>query len=153
MTTHPNRGHGARIVGRSLRLLLGAALVWMTYDVIRTEDAGFNLRVLGVVVALTGFYAAMHLVIGRYVPTLNRRFGAILAVSAVVLVYVLGGPLGRVASVAYVGISLVLQGARGDGGCEVMALPGILLGKRTDLICIAFSPIDWVEERVAARRS
>jgi hypothetical protein len=34
-----------------------------------------------------------------------------------------------------------------------MTLPGMLLGKRTHLVCIAFSPIDWLEEKLAARRS
>ncbi len=116
MATHRDE-HTARIVGRSLRLLLGAALIWMTYDVMRSENAAFNLRALVVV--------------------------------PVVLVFVLGGPLGRVGSVAYVGISLLLQGLRNDGGCEVMSIPAILFGKRTHLACIAFSPIDWVEKRLA----
>ena len=66
--------------------------------------------------------------------------------------FVFGGPLGRVASVAYIGISLVLQAIRSDGGCEVMSIPGMLFGRRTHLVCIVFSPIDWVEDRVAGRR-
>ena len=56
MTTHRDE-HTARIVGRSSRLLLGAALTWMTYDVMRSEDVGFNLRVLVLVTALTAFYS------------------------------------------------------------------------------------------------
>ena len=82
--------HTARIVGRSLRLLLGAALTWMTYDVMRSEDAGFNLRVLLVVIALTGFYSAMHFAVSRKMSGLNPWLGALLAVLPVVLVFVLG---------------------------------------------------------------
>ncbi len=149
MTTNQRSEHTARIVGRTLRLALGIALVWMTYAVMRIEDAAFNLRVLAAVAGLTAFYTVMHLVISKYFSGVNRWFGAFLAVAPVILVYVLGGPLGRVASVAYIGVSLLLQGIRSDGGCEVMSIPAILFGKRTHLVCIVFSPIDWVEERAA----
>ncbi len=142
----------ARVVGRTLRLLLGLALVWMTYDVMRIEDAAFNLRILATVLGLTAFYAGMHFAINKYVAGLNAWIGAFLAVTPVVLVFVFGGPLGRVAAVAYIGISLVLQAIRNDGGCEVMSIPGILFGRHTHLVCIVFSPIDWVEQRVAGRR-
>jgi hypothetical protein len=30
-----------------------------------------------------------------------------------------------------------------------MSIPGVLFGRRTHLVCIAFSPIDWLEERLA----
>ncbi len=151
MTTDQHSERTARIVGRTLRLVLGIALVWMTYAVMRTEDAAFNLRVVAAVAGLTAFYTVMHFVISKYVSGLNPWFGAFLAVGPVILVYVLGGPVGRVASVAYIGVSLLLQGIRSDGGCEVMSIPAILFGKRTHLVCIVFSPIDWVEERIAGR--
>lgn len=152
MTRNQGTEHTARIVGRTLRVALGIALVWMTYSVMRTEDAAFNLRVLAAVVALMAFYSVMHFVISRYVSGVNRWLGAFLALGPVILVFLLGGPVGRVASVAYIGVSLVLQGIRSDGGCEVMSIPAILFGKRTHLVCILFSPLDWVEERIAGRR-
>ncbi len=151
MTTDRRREHTARIVGRTLRLVLGIALVWMTYQVMRTEDALFNLRVLGSVAGLVAFYTAVHFGISKWISGINRWLGAFLAVVPVILLYVLGGPVGRVASVAYIGVSLLLQGIRSDGGCEVMSIPAILFGKRTHLVCIVFSPIDWVEERIAKR--
>lgn len=152
MTAYQGQEHAARIVGRTLRLGLGAVLVWMTYVVMRAEDGGFNLRVAIVVAGLTVFYALMHFVVTKYVARMNPWLGAFLAVAPVILVYIAGGPVGRVASVAYIGISLVLQGGRGDGGCEVMAIPAILSGKRTHLVCIVFSPIDWLENRVVGRQ-
>lgn len=57
----------------------------------------------------------------------------------------MGGPASRLGSVLFVGISLLFTAWRSDGGCEVMTLPGMLLGKRTHLVCIAFSPVDWLE--------
>ena len=138
-----------RIVGRSLRMLVGLALVWLTVDVMRSEDASFNSEVVGAAFGLAVFYGALHVAINRFTPHVTPWLGAIIAVVPVVLLYLFGGPVGRVASVAFVGISLVLQAVRGDGGCEVMSLPAILFGKRTHLACIAFSPIDWLEERVA----
>ena len=93
----------------------------------------------------------MHFVINKYAVNLNRWTGAFLAVAIVALLFIFGGPLGQVASVAYIGISLVLQAVRGDGGCEVMSIPGLLFGRRTHLVCITFSPIDWIEEHVANR--
>lgn len=144
--------HKARIVGRTLRFLMGIALTWMTYDVMRTEDAAFNLSVAGVFVLMIAFYAVLHFAITRFAPSMNPWLGAVLAVTPAALVYALGGPVGRVASVAYVGVSLVLQAVRSDGGCEVMSIPAIFLRRRTHLVCIAFSPIDWVEDRIATRR-
>jgi hypothetical protein len=151
VTTNQTGEARARIVGRALRLALGIALVWMTYAVVRIEDASFNLRVLAVVVGLAALYIGMHFVISKYVTGINRWLGALLAVAPVILVFLLGGPVGRVASVAYIGVSLVIQGIRSDGGCEVMSIPAIVFGKRTHLACLLFSPIDWVEERVSRR--
>ena len=145
------REHKTRIVGRTLRLLMGIALTWMTYDVMRTDDAAFNVKVAGVFVLMAVFYSAMHFAITRYTPSVNPWLGAILALTPAAIVYALGGPVGRVAAIAYVGISLLLQAIRGDGGCEVMSIPAIFFRRRTHLVCIAFSPIDWVEERLASR--
>ncbi|MFQ5550868.1 MAG: hypothetical protein ACE5FJ_06495 [Gemmatimonadales bacterium] len=125
----------------------------MTYDVMRSEDVAFNMRVVAAFVLMMAFYSAMHLVITRFTPGVNAWFGAILAVTPAALVYILGGPVGRVAAVAYIGVSLVLQAIRSDGGCEVMSIPAIIFRRRTHLVCIAFSPVDWVESRVAGRHA
>ena len=98
--------------------------------------------------AVTAFYSIIHFAVSRYVTGLNPWYGAALAVAPVIIVFAVGGPLGRVASVAFVGVSLLLQAIRGDGGCEVMAMPSMLFGRRTHLVCIFFSPIDWVEKHL-----
>ncbi len=71
-----------------------------------------------------------------------------LAVAPVFLVFLMGGPPVRHGVVLFLGVSLLFTGIRGDGGCEVMTLPGMVLGKRTHLVCIVLSPLDWVEEKV-----
>ena len=53
----------------------------------------------------------------------------------------------------FIGVSLVVTAIRADGGCEVMTLPGVFLGKRTHLVCIAFSPLDWIEDKFTGRNS
>ncbi len=42
----------------------------------------------------------------------------------------------------------MFTGIRDEGGCEVMTLPGMILGKRTHLVCIVLLPLDWVEEKL-----
>ncbi len=148
MTTSKPTGPSAGIIGRALRLMLGMLLVWMTYTVMRSEDADFNLRMLAAVAVMTVLYAVVHFVVGRYGAHLNRWLGAAVAVTPVVFLFALGGPVGRVAAVAYIGVSLSVQAIRGDGGCEVLAIPTLAFGRRTHLMCLLFSPIDWVEKHL-----
>jgi len=142
----------ARIVGRTLRLLLGIVLVWMTYAVMVAEDAAFNIKVTTTFLAMIVFYSAVHLGVTKWAPRVNPWLGAVLAVTPAVLVYVLGGPVGRVASVAYIGVSLLLQAIRSEGGCEVVSIPGILFRRPTHLACIVFSPVDWLESWMSRGR-
>ena len=54
------------------------------------------------------------------------------------------------ASVGYIGGSLLIDSINGDAGCEVMAVPGMLLKRRTHLACLVFSPLDWLEDKLFA---
>ncbi len=96
----------ARPIGRTLRLTLGTILVWMASEAMLLQDGPLDLRVTTAVVAFTAFYTVLHLGITKYVPAVNPWVGALLAIAPIVLVYVLGGAIGRVSSVAYVGVSL-----------------------------------------------
>lgn len=119
----------------------------------------YDLRSLGIMVGLVLFYTLVHFVVSRYLAGLNRWVGAILAVTPVFVVWYLGqggGPLfgqgeGGTAAITYIGVSLLIDALRADAGCEVMAIPGLLVGNRTHLACIVFSPIDAVEGRQQAR--
>jgi hypothetical protein len=68
------------------------------------------------------------------------------------LLFLIGGGIGQLGAMTYVGGSLFIDSLNGDGGCEVMAIPGFILGKRTHLVCIAFSPFDWLEEKLTLGR-
>lgn len=108
---------------------------------------------VGLVFALEfAFYSALHLLISRFFVGLNRWIGAVLAVSPVVAVFLFSDAPGRLGTLLFVGVSLLFTAARADGGCEVMTLPGMVMAERTHLVCIAFSPIDWLEARMARKQ-
>jgi len=93
----------------------------------------------------------MHFVIANYLPQINRWFGAILALIPLLLICPLGEGIGRVSVLTFLGLSLLLASIRGDSGCEVMSIPGIIFKNHTHLVCIVFSPIDWLEEVISKR--
>ena len=93
-------------------------------------------------------YAVVHLAISRFVPSINAWLGAVIALAPAILLFSLVDPSLRFSLVLFIGASLVVTAIRADGGCEVMTLPGMLMGRRTHLVCIVFSPLDWVEEKL-----
>ena len=134
-------------VSRILRFLLGAAMVaWLTPPILEASWKGRG-RVALVFLGLTGLYAFLHYVVGRYFGGLNRWLGALLAVGPVLGVAVLGDAF-TVSAILYIGISLLIIALLGDPGCEVLAIPRLIMGRRTHLACLLFSPLDWVEERI-----
>ena len=137
-------------VGRILRFLLGAFLVVTVWPFFSGASPNRILAAVLVVVGLTVFYAAVHWLVSTYLTKLNRWLGALLAVLPVLLVFFLGGGLGQVGALAFLAVSLVLAAVRADAGCEVMSIPSLVFRKRTHLMCLLFSPLDWVEEKIAA---
>ena len=146
-------GNRARAVGRILRLLMGLALVIEGGRHLIGTSTSLVLSTTGVVLGEFMFYAALHLVVWRYFRRVNAWLGALLAVAPVAAVFLLSDAPGRLGTLLFVGISLLFTAARADGGCEVMTLPGMVFGRRTHLVCITFSPIDWLEEKLARRGS
>ncbi len=145
----------AKPIGRVLRLLTGVILLISVVQVVRRASLDYILASSGVVVGLLLFYMLVHLLISKHLPHINRWLGALVAVMPVALVFILGqggGYLfgqgeGATGALAYIGLSLLIDVIRADAGCEVMALPGLLSKKRTHLACLAFTPIDWLEEK------
>jgi len=89
----------------------------------------------------------------RFSRAVNPWVGAVLAVAPFATVFFLSNAPGRLGTLLFVGVSLIFTAVRGEGGCEVMTLPGMVSGRRTHLVCTAFSPIDWVEDALARKRS
>ncbi len=47
----------------------------------------------------------------------------------------------------WIGASLLLAAARGYGGCEILAFPNVLAGRRDQVGCMLYTPIDRAEAR------
>ena len=154
---HPkNLVKRAKPVGRALRLIVGAVLLVIVFPWYLQAAPSFLLATLAVLLFLTVFYSLVHLLVTKTLPGVNRWVGALLANVPVILVFILGSGdglifgagEGQLAALTYLGVSLPVTGLRSDAGCEVMAIPGLILGSRTHLACIVFSLIDWLEEKV-----
>jgi len=109
---------------------------------------GNGLQVAGILVAVFVLYTLSQLAIERFVSTINPWLGAVIAVAPVFLLFALG-PAGQISALMFIGVSLVATAVRADGGCEVMTLSGMPMGRRTHLVCLVFSPMDWVEDRLS----
>jgi len=57
-----------------------------------------------------------------------------------------------VATLTWIGATLLLA-VLGRGGCEVLALPNLLLRRRDSLVCLPFSAVDAWESRQTLLRS
>jgi len=138
----------AGIIGRTLRLMLGLLFAWLTYNIVRFESTPYNLRILAVFMGVVAVYGTLHFVISRFGTDLDRWFGGVVAVIPIILLFAVSDEFGRLASVGYIGLSLLLQAIRADAGCEVMSIPSLVLGRRTHLMGILFAPVDLVEKHL-----
>jgi hypothetical protein len=83
------------------------------------------------------------------------------AVSVVVLLMVIAvataitylTPVDAGAIWLFFGASLLLVAARGDAGCEVLAVVNAVAGRRQSTGCIAFAPIDSLDAGLGLRSS
>ncbi len=148
-----NEGRTAKPVGRVLRLLTGTALTIHAAQHMVSGDTTLNLQAAGMVLGLLLLYTVVHLAMFRLLPSINAWLGAVIALAPAILVFALVDPSLRFSVVLFIGVSLMVTAIRADGGCEVMTLPGLLMGKRTHLVCIVFSPLDWIEDKLTAGMS
>ena len=147
-------------VGRALRVLLGLALMVYVAPVYFRVPARVSLGSLLLIVGLIGIYSLLHMTVSQRILPLASGLGAIVANGLLVVLYfigatglpVVGGGKGALAAVTFVGISLVVAGVRAAPGCEVMAIPGLLFGKRAELGCLIFSPLDKLERKLRSKR-
>lgn len=140
----------SRPIGRVLRFVMGVLMLGLIVPQIPWASWATDGMIAGAFLALLAGYTAIHFAVWRFAPNVNRWLGAVVAVVPAALLFVFGGGIGQIASVGYVGTSLLIDSINGDAGCEVMAIPGLLLKKRTHLACLVFSPLDWLESKVFA---
>jgi hypothetical protein len=62
-------------------------------------------------------------------------------------------PVSEIAFWVWLGASLLIAAARGYGGCEVMAFTNLITGRRGQIGCLIYTPIDAIEERRRARQA
>jgi len=134
-------------VSRLLRLALGLAMIAMVVPPLQRASWQGRLEVAAVIAGLIVLYMAVHLLVTRYFGWLHPWLGAVIAVTPAFLVFLLGGVFAA-GAVLFIGLSLMLIAALGHPGCEVLAFPALILGRRTHLACVLFSPIDWAEGKI-----
>ena len=147
-------------VGRVLRILLGLALMVYVAPVYFQVPARVSVGSLLLIVGLIGIYSLLHMTVSQRIVPLGSGLAAIVANGLLVVLYfigatglpIVGGGKGPLAAVTFLGISLVVAGVRAAPGCEVMAVPGLLFGKHTELGCILFSPLDRLERKWWSKR-
>lgn len=143
--------------GRMARFLFGTFLLLWAVPYLLRAPIPLGFPSLGVAIGLAVFYALFHLMVFRFFPGINRWWGAIVANGFLALMLVVGQPGGLVfgrgegvlGTAVFIGLSLVLAAWRADPGCEMMSIPALLLRQHTHLVCILFSPIDWVEAKLS----
>jgi len=137
------RARRAPPIGRALRILLGLVLIVYTVPVYFQVPVRLTVEVLLLMLGLIGVYSLIHVLVSRRIVAFGSCLGAVVAF--------LGHGKGQLAAATFLGISLVVAGVRAAPGCELMAIPGLLFGKHTELACIIFSPLDRLERKLRSK--
>jgi hypothetical protein len=148
-------GTAARIVGGLIAIATPIALIGFGW-----WDAGIALLALPLIA--TAAAALITSAYRRIAPQALARRDAICSGPACWLIAVMIGAAagidaltpasGEVALSVWLGASMLVAAARGYGGCEVLALPNLMTGRRDQVGCILYTPIDRAEARRRAHR-
>lgn len=150
---------GRREIGRiGTAARLAGAAVAIALPLLLAGSSGWDLLVGLVALPLlaTVGFEVVRAVYERYVPggiasQASTCTGAATWLLMIVLAAVI--PLDVLTRVTFtsfwlwIGASLALAAARGYGGCEILAFPNVLTGRRDQVGCIALTPIDRAEAR------
>ncbi|GAA1580123.1 hypothetical protein GCM10009789_37360 [Kribbella sancticallisti] len=107
--------------------------------------AGASSDVMGLLFGLVVVPAALTLAVrsrGRNAPRLHLGHGAACLATLLTIVAAQFYPIAVILAVAG---PLVLQAILGRAGCELLAVPNLLLRRDDYLFCLPFSPIDTWE--------
>ena len=98
----------------------------------------------------------------RYAPESLARRNSICSGPACVLVATVVGiaivvavatPVSGVAIWSFFGVSMLVAALRGYAGCEVLAVPNAITGRRDRIGCVLYTPIDAAEARGKRNRA
>ena len=147
-------------MGRALRILLGLVLIVYTVPVYFQVPVRVAMGSLLLVIGLIGVYSLIQVIVSRRIVAFGPCLGAVVAMGLLVALYfagasglpIFGHGKGQLSAVTFLGVSLVVAGVRAAPGCELMAIPGFLFGKHTELACLIFSPLDRLERKWRSKR-
>jgi hypothetical protein len=97
----------------------------------------------------------------RFAPESLARRHSICSGPACVLVAAVVGvaialsivtPVNEVAIWSFFGVSMLFAALRGYAGCEVLAIPNAITGRRDQIGCVLYTPIDAAEAKHKAAR-
>ncbi|TAN05892.1 MAG: hypothetical protein EPN38_09655 [Rhodanobacteraceae bacterium] len=142
--------------GRILRLVVGALLAWSGVNALRQADwllPGLCIAVampLAQTLGILAFEAR-----GKHRTTLSvaqvRLWIRVYVIAVLVAVALLRNLDAAVGTVAFAfGWAMALAAVCRYGGCEVMAVPNLLLRRNYVAFCCLFSPVDELEQKAAA---
>jgi hypothetical protein len=158
--THDLRQIGRELwpAGRLVRLIAGLGLLASVAMAVLTRELGpISWAIVGELVMVAALAAlaytlAFALLGDRVLAHLDGWLAAILFVAPPAVLLSLPGTPGWVGPgfFLYVGASLVVQTISGYGGCEIVAVPALLLRRRHTVYC-ALNGVDIVEGALRRR--
>lgn len=137
------------IGGRTLRIVVGLILAWIVMPAYTRSAPGVDYLLFANIGALLFLYLIMHFVLVFFAPPLKKWVAVLVGLVPVVAVYLFGGVAGEAGTLTFLALSLIVAGVRADTGCEVMAIPNLVWGKKSSLPCLVFSPLDTLEKKLA----
>lgn len=143
-------------IGTASRVVVGliAIAVPIVLSGIGWWDVGAALLALPVItMAASALVTAGY---ERFAPeSLGRRHsicsgpGCVLvgALVAIAIALAITTPVSEVAIWSFFGVSMIVAALRGYAGCEVLAIPNAITGRRDQIGCVLYTPIDAAEAR------
>jgi hypothetical protein len=148
-------GTAARVIGGLIAIAVPISVSGFDWWDAATAFIALPLIATGAAALVTAGYR-------RWAPDALSRRGAIcsapacwligITVVAAVAIDLLIPASGAASLWVWLGVSMLVAAARGYGGCEVLAIPNLLTGRRDQIGCILYTPIDRAEARRAAGR-
>jgi hypothetical protein len=147
-------GTASRTVGGLIAIAVPIALSGIGWWDIAAALVALPLITLGLSTLVTAGYE-------RFAPeSLVRRHSICSGPACVLVAGVVAAaialsiltPINEVAIWAFFGVSMLVGAVRGYGGCEVLAIPNAITGRRDQIGCVLYTPIDLAEARSSASR-
>ena len=147
-------GRDVGAVGRWFRLIVGGSLSGFVLYHVAQASTVTEVGELALYFAATlSAYMAAEFLLGERLlskVTAWQRTAILLGPLVVIFAFQLGPQVFHHALLLYFGVSLVFSFFMRYGGCEVMAIPGLIFGSRHTVYC-PLNVVDAVEKAVVDR--